>query len=160
MEKSELKDIREFEGLIKKVYDLEVLLEGAAKWEAYLTSKDRYKDMLFEISQDSERHRGMLEDLILDLETFDLDEIKEDISRREFDYAEMKDQEIMKELLNYEKTALHAYKKLQTIIDDRLVKEYWQGEEDGLTEPIKELISDEKKHVELVRENANIIEWE
>lgn len=156
----EIEDIKEFGGLLKRLYELETILEMASKWEAYISSADRYKDLLFKISQDSERHKRMLEDLIMDIQTLNLDEVKEQVPERRFDYSDKTDQEIMNELLKYEKTALHAYKKLYEGINDEILSDFWTGEEGGLRDTVEQIISDEKKHIQLVRKHSDSIEWE
>ena len=59
----------EFLSLLGKAYWLESQFENIMQWQAYMSIKnDSYRNVLFQLSHDSEKHKGVLLQLITHFE--------------------------------------------------------------------------------------------
>ena len=78
-----IESIDELESLLARAYWIETEFEGVTQWEAYTSVDDKYKDTLFELSHESERHKGDLKRLISNLEGLNLEDIEQNSRARE-----------------------------------------------------------------------------
>jgi hypothetical protein len=78
----------EFLSLLGKAYWLETQFENIMQWQAYMSVKnDSYRNMLFQLSHDSEKHKEIIVQLIThfeDVSTETLDE-HSGMFKKEFD---------------------------------------------------------------------------
>jgi len=58
-EKIEITDLDELGLLIGKAYWIESQFELSIQWEAYMSVKEKYKDVLFKIAHDSAGHKSL-----------------------------------------------------------------------------------------------------
>lgn len=153
--------VDESSSLLGRAYWLEAQFELSSQWMAYITVKDQeYRDAIFKITHDSEKHKKILKKIFSDIKGLDPEKAVEDsgLKHREFDFDGKRDEEIITELMKYENLALDIYTKLSTYVDRELMQKIWKGHDPKIFyEQIELLISDEKKHVELLRPIAGRI---
>jgi len=152
----------EFLSLLGKAYWLETQFENIMQWQAYMSVKnDSYRNVLFQLSHDSEKHKGILVQLIThfeDVTTEILDE-HSGMFKKEFDLKGKWDEEIITELLKNEYLALDVYTKLHSYTDKNFMKKMWKGTDSDLFfKQLEFLINEEKKHINLLTPLAGKLE--
>jgi hypothetical protein len=152
----------EFLSLLGKAYWLETQFENIMQWQAYMTVKnDSYRNVLFQLSHDSEKHKGILTQLITnfnDVTTKTLEEYAH-MMKKEFDLKGKWDEEIIKELLKNEYLALYIYTKLYMYTDKEFIKKIWKGSDSELYfKQLEFLINEEEKHINLLTPLAGKLE--
>jgi rubrerythrin len=152
----------EFLSLLGKAYWLETQFENIMQWQAYMSVKnDSYRNVLFQLSHDSEKHKGILVQLIThfeDVTTEILDE-HSGMFKKEFDLKGKWDEEIITELLKNEYLALDVYTKLHSYTDKDFMKKMWKGTDSDLFfKQLEFLINEEKKHINLLTPLAGKLE--
>ncbi len=156
-----IEDIDELESLLARAYWIESEFEEVTQWEAYASVDDKYKDLLFELSHDSEGHKRELKSLISKLEGLDLETIKQNTRAR--DNVEFKKQtqdvEILYEVYKNDKLALDLYQKIHSKTSEEFIEEVWEGvDSDEFFETLSELIQDEKRHTAKLKQYAQKVD--
>ncbi len=116
--------------LFGKAYWVETQFELSTQWAAYISVKEqKYRDVIFKLSHDSEKHKMILEEFFSNIEGLDPEKALENagLKQEEFDFKRKRDEEIVAELLRYEKLALDIYTKLYEYLDRDLIQEIWKG---------------------------------
>lgn len=152
----------EFLSLLGKAYWLETQFENIMQWQAYMTIKnDSYRNVLFQLSHDSEKHKEILIKLIsnfVDVTTKTLEE-RAGMKEKEFDMKGKWDEEILTELLKNEYLALDVYTKLHMYTDKEFIEKIWKGKNPNqFFKNMEFLINEEKKHINLLTPLAGKIE--
>ncbi|HER45658.1 MAG TPA: hypothetical protein ENO12_02465 [Thermoplasmatales archaeon] len=132
----------EFLSLLGKAYWLETQFENIMQWQAYMTIKnDSYRNALFQISHDSEKHRTILTQLIKNFKDVTVNTIEDyaSLKEKDMDFKGKWDEEIITELLKNEHLVLDIYTKLHTYTDKNSYKRY--GKEVPLTSFLNTLSS-------------------
>lgn len=152
----------EFLSLLGKAYWLESQFENIMQWQAYMSVKnDAYRDVLFQLSHDSEKHKGIILQLITHFEevTAEILEDHSGMAEKEFDLKGKWDEEIITELLKNEYLALDVYTKLYTYTDKEFIKKIWKGSDSELFfKQLEFLMNEEKKHINLLTPLAGKLE--
>ena len=152
----------EFLLFLGKAYWLETQFENIMQWEAYMTvKKDIYRNVLFQLSHDSEKHKEILKKFVTNLNDINTKKLKEQagMMKKEFNFKGKWDEEILTELLKNEYLALDIYTKLYTYTDKDLIKKIWKGKDSELFfKQLKFLIKEEKKHINLLTPLAGKLE--
>jgi rubrerythrin len=152
----------EFLSLLGKAYWLETQFENIMQWQAYMTVKNEsYRDVLFQLSHDSEKHKGILLQLITHFEEVTTQTLEQysGMMEKEFDLKGKWDEEIITELLKNEFLALDVYTKLYRYTDKELIKKMWKGSDSHLFfKQLEFLISEENKHINLLTPLAGKLE--
>jgi rubrerythrin len=152
----------EFLSLLGKAYWLESQFENIMQWQAYMTIKnDSYRNVLFQLSHDSEKHKGILLQLITHFENVTNKTLEEHsgMVEKEFNLKGKWDEEIITELLKNEYLALDIYTKLYSYTDKEFLKKIWKGSDSDLFfKQLEFLISEEKKHINLLTPLAGKLE--
>ena len=122
---------------------------------------DSYRNVLFQLSHDSEKHKGILLQLITHFEDVTPQTLEEysGMVEKEFDLKGKWDEEIITELLKNEYLALDVYTKLFSYTDKDFIKKMWKGSDPDLFfKQLEFLISEEKKHINLLTPLAGKLE--
>jgi hypothetical protein len=152
----------EFLSLLGKAYWLETQFENIMQWQAYMTiKKDSYRNVLFQLSHDSEKHKGILTQLITNFEDITTKTLEDHsgMMKKEFDLKGKWDEEIITELLKNEYLALDVYTKLYMYTDKEFIEKTWRGENPNeFFKHMEFLINEEKKHIHLLTPLAGKLE--
>ncbi|KYK20238.1 hypothetical protein AYK25_01480 [Thermoplasmatales archaeon SM1-50] len=152
----------EFLSLFGKAYWLETQFENIMQWQAYMTIKnENYRNALFQISHDSEKHKIILTQLITHLKEVTVKNLEDyaGLKEKEIDFKGKWDEEIITELLKNEHLALDLYTKLHTFTDKEFLKKIWTGSNsDQFFKHLEFLIKEEKKHITLLTPLAGKLE--
>jgi rubrerythrin len=152
----------EFLSLLGKAFWLEAQFENVMQWQAYMTVKnDSYRNVLFQLSHDSEKHKGIILQLITHFEDVTSKTLEEHsgMVEKEFDLKGKWDEEIITELLKNEYLALDVYTKLHRHTDKDFIKKIWKGSDsDQFFKQLEFLINEEKKHINLLTPLAGKLE--
>jgi rubrerythrin len=132
------------------------------QWQAYMTVKnDSYRNALFQISHDSEKHKSILTQLIMNFKnvTTKMLEDHAGLKEKEFDLRGKWDEEIITELLKNEHLALDVYTKLYHHTDKQFIQKIWEGKNSDLFfTQLEFLIKEEQKHINLLTPLAGKLE--
>jgi rubrerythrin len=132
------------------------------QWQAYMTVKnDSYRNALFQISHDSEKHKSILTQLIMNFKnvTTKMLEDHAGLKEKEFDLRGKWDEEIITELLKNEHLTLDVYTKLYRHTDKQFIQKIWKGKNSDLFfTQLEFLIKEEQKHINLLTPLAGKLE--
>jgi hypothetical protein len=145
--------IEELSSLLARAYWVEAQLEQAMQWEAYMTVKEKFREPLFRISHDSEKHKTIVKKICENIKGLDLEKtLKESgLSKREFDFKGKWDEEIINELLKNEHLVKDTYTKLYEHTDRNFIEKHWNDDNpDSYFKKLNWLINQEKQHVEIL----------
>lgn len=158
--KIEINTIEELTSLMGKAFWMESQLELVGQWEAYMVAKkDKYRDILFRISHDSESHKILLKRMTSKMEGLDLEKAIEKYKEKKFDFRRLHDEEIIAELLKNEMIVLDIYEKLKSFSSKDFIESIWKDDEPGkYFEDLNWLIAQERAHVGLLKPYAGRIE--
>jgi hypothetical protein len=152
----------EFLSLLGKAYWLESQFENIMQWQAYMSVKnDSYRNVLFQLSHDSEKHKGIILQLITHFDDVTAETLEDHsgMVEKEFDLKGKWDEEIITELLKNEYLALDVYTKLHTYTDKDFIKKIWKGSDSELFfNQLEFLMNEEKKHINLLTPLAGRLE--
>ncbi len=152
----------EFLSLFGKAYWLESQFENIMQWQAYMTIKnDSYRNALFQISHDSEKHKAILSQLITNFKDVTTKNLEEHagLKDKEFDLRGKWDEEIISELLKNEYLALDVYTKLYMHTDKEFIKKMWKAKNsETFFKQLEFLMKEEKKHIALLTPLAGKLE--
>lgn len=125
--------------------------------EGYTSVEKRYKDTLFQLSHESEVHKGNLKKLISNLNGLSIENIRQDSRAREnvkFN-KHSQDVEILYEVYENDKLALDLYEKIYSNISREFIEEAWEGDDpDEFFETLSKLVEGEKSHIEEMEKHA------
>ncbi|NYT11414.1 MAG: hypothetical protein GKC03_02545 [Methanomassiliicoccales archaeon] len=149
----------ELADILNKALQIEMGFESTSIWEGYIEMKTtEMRDLLFTLSSESHEHTKLIED-ILEMIKIESGRKSLPLQDRNFHFSNMKDQEILNELLKYDRLALDIYNGIKEAIEESgsstLLKE---GHQDEFFSILDHLISDEKKHVALIERYVGNIE--
>jgi rubrerythrin len=122
---------------------------------------ENYRNVLFQISHDSEKHKTILSQLITNFKDVTIKNLEEraGLKEKEFDLKGKWDEEIISELLKNEHLALDVYSKLQMHTDKEFIKKIWKAKNpEQFFKQLEFLISEEKKHINLLTPLAGQLE--
>lgn len=145
--------IEELSSLLSRAYWVETQLEQSMQWEAYMTVKEKFRDPLFKISHDSEKHKTMVKKICENIDGMDLEKsLKEaGLNKKEFDFKGKWDEEIINELLKNEYLVKDTYTKLYQHIDRNFIQKHLKDKDvDGFFNKLSWLIDEETRHVDLL----------
>jgi hypothetical protein len=152
-------DVGELNQILARVYWVESQLELTLEWEAYIVVKDKYRDILFTISHDSAAHKTLVIKMGETLEGIDIEDAAKTLDEKKFDLRGRQDEEILTQILKYEKLALDLYTRLHSYSDGEFIKKLWKGENsDEYFKNLQWLMGQEQKHVALVKPYVGLIE--
>jgi hypothetical protein len=151
--------IDELNSVLGRAYFVESQLELSIQWEAYMVVKNKYRDVLFTISHDSEIHKSMLKKMFAKIEGMDLEEALKEFKGKEFDPKGLHDEEILTEVMKKELLALDIYKRLHDFSSNDFIKIIWKGRDhETYFKNLKWLMKQEEKHIEILKPYSGQIE--
>ncbi|MFW5945795.1 MAG: hypothetical protein ACOCSJ_02920 [Candidatus Natronoplasma sp.] len=156
-----IESIDELESLLARAYWIESEFEEVTQWEAYASIDDKYKDLLFELSHDSEGHKRELKNLISNLDGLDVETTKKDTrARNDVEFKKQtQDLEILYEVYKNDKLALDLYQKIHSKTSEEFIEKVWEGEDpDDFFETFSELIQEEKRHTAKLKKYAQKVD--
>lgn len=132
---------------LQKALEIEASFESMSQWESYINiKKDEFRDVIFELISESEKHRAMVEELISKVKVNPQWQMPS-IRPREFNFKNKTEFEIMMELSRYEKLAYDIYKNIYDALKKSdmtsLIKE---GGSAPFFSTLELLINDESEH--------------
>jgi len=152
----------EFFSLLGKAYWLETQFETIMQWQAYMNVKNEsYRNALFTLSHDSEKHKGIILKFIEHFEGVSSATLEDraGLKQKEFDLKGKWDEEIIAELLKNEYLALDVYTKLYLYTDKELIKKLWNGgQPQEFFTQLEFLMKEEKKHINILTPLAGKLE--
>jgi len=145
--------------ILNKALQIEMEFESSSIWEGYIEIKtEEMRDLLFTLSSESHEHAQMLESMekMVKVET---GRSSPPLQSRQFNFANMKDNEIMNQLLKYDKLALELYSGIRDSMGEEgsqplIVPDQYES----FMSMIDHLIADEKRHVEMLNTYVGNIE--
>lgn len=149
-----IEDIEELESLLSRVYWIEQEFEQMLLWDAFTSVDEKYRDILFLLAHDSEKHKIMLKRVIENIKGIELDTIKENIKERKSmkSRLSMIDEEILAEIGKNDVLALELYTNIHKYTSRSFIESIWEGEDpDTFFKTFKTLMAYEKKHVEILK---------
>ncbi len=152
-----IESIDELGSLLARTYWIEEEFEGVTQWEAYTAVEEKYKELLFRLSHESEGHKELLKKLISNLEGLDMETIKQNSQAREAvkfkKYSQ--DIEILQEVYENDELALDLYSKIHSKTSREFIEKMWEGDDpDEFFQILSEIIEEEKEHIASVGEFA------
>lgn len=149
----------ELADILNKALQIEMEFESSSIWEGYIEMKtEEMRDLLFILSSESHQHAKMIERLLA-LTELESGRRSPPLQERRFHFANMKDSEIMNQLLKYDKLILDLYTGLKAVMENsdpsKIIKE---GGLEEFISILDHLITDEKKHVVLIKGYVGTIE--
>ena len=140
--------------LLAKAFWVESRLEHTPQWSGYIKIQDsQAKDVLFQISLESENHKSKLKEIISNIKDFNLEETLNDLNleKPEYSFNGKMDAEIFQMIMESERFALEIYSKIFEAIDPDLIKSVWTGDNPKeFFSTFSWLIDQEKNHIHLL----------
>jgi hypothetical protein len=147
----EINDPEELMALLARAYWMEAELEVSTEWEAYIETWKGYKEILFQITHDSEQHKLYLKKVIRNVDGMDIQAHLEGKSKKNFDFREMEPVDMLKEIVKYDYAAVDLYQKLHDCVSRQMLERIWLGDVvDDFYSVMKWLVGQEEMHVELL----------
>ena len=146
--------------LLGKAYWAESQLESSSQWEAYLVVKEqKHMDILFKISHDSEAHRSIIKLISNHLKGFDVEKAASKIKEETFNFRKMHAEEVMSEIMRYEKLVHDLYSKIYNHTSEDLIIKLWNKKShEEYFKLMKWLVAQEEGHIKLLQPYAGQIE--
>jgi hypothetical protein len=157
--KIQIATIDELSSVLGRAYFVESQLELSVQWEAYMIVKNKYRDVLFTISHDSEIHKSLLKKMFDKIEGMDLAEALKEFVGKEFDPKGLHDEEILTEVMKKELLALDVYKRLHDFTSHDFIKKIWKGRiHETYFKNLRWLMKQEERHIEILKPYSGQIE--
>ena len=148
-------DLSELCSLLGRLYWVESEMELMGQWDAYTEVGERYRDILFTLSHDSEKHKTRLENLFSKIDGCDTNTVLSRTEREKIELKGKREEEILQEVLKYDQLALDLYRRVHSSVQRPLIRERWNGDDpDEFFRTLKWLIEEEKRHVALLKEHV------
>ncbi len=136
---------------LKRALQIEEGFESIAQWEAYVTTQDdNFRRMMFQLLSDSERHKGLVEQMISRAHVSDPRQATP-LSPRVIDFSGKEDQEVMDELFKTENLMLNTYLLIKEALTGGDIGQLIDPADEGFfSETLNNLIREEGIHASLV----------
>ncbi len=149
-----IEDIEELESLLSRAYWIEEDFEQMALWDGFTSVDEKYRDILFRLSHDSEKHKIMLKKVIKNIKGIDMESIKQNTkeSNRSKVKRSMIDEDLLGEISKNDTLALEIYTNNHKYTSREFINDVWLGEsDDDFFKTFRTLIDQEKKHINLLK---------
>ncbi|MFO8109043.1 MAG: hypothetical protein R6U17_00755 [Thermoplasmata archaeon] len=156
-----IEDIEELESLLQRTYWIEDEFEQMAYWEGFSTLHEQYRDVIFRLPHDSEKHKIMLNKIINSIEGIELEDIKKGVRKREEGSSRRQkmDEEVLTEMIKNDRLALDLYSKIHKHTSREFIEEIWTGENSNeFFDIFKRLMAEEQKHIDILRPHVGKLE--
>jgi rubrerythrin len=141
----------ELASMLRKALQIEEGFESVAQWEAYVsTQDDKFRTMLFQLLSDSERHKGLVEQMLSKVKVSNPKQAAP-LSPKVFDFSGQEDQEVMDQLFKTENLMLNTYILIKEgLTSGELEKLIDPADKDFFLTTLSDLIREEGIHASLV----------
>lgn len=138
---------------LKKYFEdilvIEKNFEKMYSWLAHILTEEKYGDILEELSKESEVHMDTIKDLLNKIEGIEIEEREEDLLELDED---LKDEEILWKIHDYENLAHYYYSYLKNHIDRGFLRDVMSQENiDSFFDSLDFLIKEELRHIRLLK---------
>lgn len=135
----------------KKALQIERAFETGSIWEAYVSvMRDDLRDLLFQLSVESEDHSDLVERMI---EMVKIEETKEvlPLRPREFDFGKLIEMEMASKVLSFDVMALNLYQSIRNVLQRSDYTSYIAEEDrSDFNSILNRLIADEQRHIKML----------
>ncbi len=148
-----IEDIDELVSLLARAYWIEDQFEQMTLWDTYTSIGEKYRDIVFRLAHDSEKHKIKLKKLISNISGIDLKTITNYTKARQNVglNRSLLSEEILGEIKKHDILALELYTRIYKHTAKELLDEIWEGERhDEFYEILAHLMRDEAKHIKIV----------
>ncbi|MBM3300603.1 MAG: hypothetical protein FJY85_11675, partial [Deltaproteobacteria bacterium] len=144
----EIRSGDELASFLRKALDIEASFESISQWEDYINlKKDEFRDVVFELISESEKHKSIVESLISKTKKGSRSETAP-LQPHVFNFKNKTEFEIMMDLSRYEKLAYDIYLNIREALKasdmSKLVEE---GDAPLFFSTLDRLIMEEADHV-------------
>jgi hypothetical protein len=139
---------------LRKGLQIEEGFESVGQWEAYVnTQDDEFRKMMFQLLNDSERHKNMVEQMLSKVMVSN-QKLALPLAPRVFDFSGKEDQEVMDQLFKTENLMLSTYSLIKEALTESKVENLMDpSDKEFFYSTLKELIKEEGIHRSLVSSN-------
>jgi len=142
----EIRTTDELLTFLHKALEIELSFETMSQWESYINlKKDEFRDVVFELISESEKHRAIVEELISKVKSKNQQGVPS-IRPREFNFKNKTEFEIMMELSRYEKLAYDIYKNIFDALKKSDMKNLFDENPSSIFSTLETLIREESDH--------------
>jgi rubrerythrin len=143
----QIHNAEELHKLLSKALQIESEYETAAEWEGYVSvTNPRYRDLLFELISDSEKHATWVKDM-LGMVVLPSDYRAPPLPPVAFDFRNRSEFDTLLELERYEQLMLDLYVAIKEAMQRSDVQGYiMPGESQRMMELLEQLIIEETGH--------------
>jgi len=146
----------ELQFLLHRGWEIEKNFESLAAWKSFISVNSKNRTTVLTLVSDSHKHRLNIEKL---LKTLGLEAPTSEIPEKVFDFTGMLDSEMLQETIKQDELARDLYTKIVEKTDPKLVSALSACEDAGFFYPtLRQMVDDEKKHINMVREIAGHVE--
>ena len=147
-----IRDAEELHKLLAKALQIESEYETLAEWQGYISlSNPKYRDLLFELISDSEKHAAWVKDM-LGMVILPSGYQSAMLPPPSFDFQGKSEFDTLMELERYEQLTLDLYSAIKAALTKSdLQKVVREGDLPKMLSILDELITDEAHHRDAVR---------
>jgi hypothetical protein len=156
---TKISDIEKLSDQLARAYWIEDTMEGAITWKFLKTYETKHRDLIKKLSKESAGHRTLLKLLCIKIEGLDVEEASKGDLGLSFEFKNKLVEEILDEIMKYDKMALSIYKKLYNNTDKEFISSVWKGKDsEEYFQTILRIMNDEIEHVEALYPHVGKIE--
>ncbi|MFO7991196.1 MAG: hypothetical protein R6U61_02750 [Thermoplasmata archaeon] len=147
-------DIDEVASLLSRAYWFEEEFEQTTQWDGYYSMDEKYRDLIFQLSHESEGHKRQIKKIIKNLEGIELEDIMKDAStKKNVEVTKSRyDEEVLGGIMKNDMLARDLYARLIKHVSKDLLEERWTGDDpEEFFKILAKLILDEKRHIDMVK---------
>ena len=147
-----IRDAEELHKLLSKAFQIESEYETLAEWEGYISlSNPKYRDLLFELISDSEKHAMWVKEM-LGMVILPAGYRAPELPPASFDFKGRSEFDTLMELERYEQLTLDLYTAIKGAVSRSDLKGKVKEEDlERMLRILADLISDETHHRDAVR---------
>ncbi len=146
-----IRDAEELHKLLGKALQIESEYETLAEWEGYVSlSNPKYRDLLFELISDSEKHAQWVKEM-LGMVVLPAGYKAPELPPASFDFKGRSEFDILMELERYEQLTLDLYNAIKGAVSRSDLKgKIKEGDLERMLRILDDLIADETRHRDAV----------
>jgi len=146
-----IRDAEELHKLLSKAFQIESEYETLAEWEGYISlGNPKYRDLLFELISDSEKHAAWVKDMLA-MVTMPPGYMAPALPPASFDFKDKSEFDVLMELEKYEQLTLDLYSAIKgALARSDLKRMIREGDLEKMLRTLDDLISDETRHRDAV----------
>jgi len=157
---AEIRTGDELTSFLRKAKEIEMAFETTVQWEGYIdVKKDEFRELLFKLISDSDRHNNNVDQLISMIKTEHEADTKQ-LAARTFNFKNKNEMEIMMEIGKYEKLIHDLYSNILDGCKNSNMRALLKDENNipAFISMLEKLIMEEQGHMNLVSKYVGKIE--